>query len=78
MNIESARIVSRNCVNSKWIARFLAREDQECCQCSFGDCKVAVEIASNGHKPYKYILTEDEIRRCVPELLVQTTTPHAL
>ena len=56
-----ARIVSETCVNSNWKARFLCKGD-EGCQCSFGECKVRVSITYNGHDPYEYILTEQEIK----------------
>lgn len=49
------------CVNSKHKARFLAGENEEYCQCSFGECKVKVDIKYNGHDYYTYILTEKEI-----------------
>jgi len=48
------KIVSKNCVNSKWIARFLAKENQECCQCNFG-CKIKVR-----NDRYEYIISEAE------------------
>ena len=57
----TAYIVDGICVNSKWKARFLAKENEECCQCSFGECKVKVCIAYNGHHDYIHILTEREI-----------------
>ena len=56
-----AHIIDGVCVNSKHRARFLASENDEYCQCSFGDCKVMVSISYNGHDPYMYILTEQEI-----------------
>ena len=56
------KIISEKCVNSNWKARFLAKENDECCQCSFGECKVKVLITYNGHNPYEYILTEKEIK----------------
>jgi len=56
-----AHIIYGICVNSKHKARFLADENEEFCQCSFGDCKVMVSISYNGHSPYMYILTEEEI-----------------
>lgn len=56
------KIVSDNCVNSKYKARFLANENEEYCQCSFGACKVRVSIEANGNEPYIYILTEEEIK----------------
>ena len=50
------KIVSNICVNSNWVARFLAAEHQECCEC-FGECKVKVENEAG----YIYVLTELEI-----------------
>lgn len=57
-----AIIKSNKCVNSNWIARFLANENQECCQCSFGECKIDVQISYNGHNFRNYVLTEKEIK----------------
>jgi len=57
----SLQIISKKCVNSNYKARFLCKDNEECCQCSFGECKVEVLISYNGHTPYKYILTEKEI-----------------
>lgn len=57
-NIE---ITSEKCVNSNWKARFLCNDNEECCQCSFGECKVKVAITFNGHPPYTYVLSENEI-----------------
>ena len=62
-------IESNKCVNSNWKARFLCTEHEECCQCSFGECKVRVAITYNGHKPYTYILTEDEIESAIQRKL---------
>jgi len=64
MEKEEIKIVSITCVNSHWIASWLAKENQECCQCSF-DCKVMVNVATNGHKPHTYILTEKEYNNLV-------------
>lgn len=61
MKENNIEILNNKCVNSKWKARFLCNENEECCQCSFGECKVEVSIAYNGHNPYTYILTESEI-----------------
>ena len=55
-------IIDGGCVNSKHKARFLSEND-DYCQCSFGDCKVMVSITYNGHDPYMYILTESEIKK---------------
>ena len=56
-----AIIESRKCVNSNHPARFLASDNEECCQCSWGDCKVEVFISYNGHNHRKHILSEKEI-----------------
>lgn len=52
-------IVSDTCVNSHWVASWLAKPEQEYCQCGF-NCKIKVNIERNGHKPYEYIVTEKE------------------
>jgi hypothetical protein len=57
-----AEIISTSCVNSKYKARFLADENDDYCQCGFGECKVRVAISYNGHSPYTYTLTEKEIK----------------
>jgi len=54
-------IHNRCCVNSNHVARFLAGDSEDWCQCGFGECKVRVAISYNGHSPYTYILTEKEI-----------------
>ena len=61
MEKNKLEINNTNCVNSKHKARFLAKDNEEYCQCSFGECKVRVLIAYNGNKPYEFILTENEI-----------------
>jgi predicted house-cleaning noncanonical NTP pyrophosphatase (MazG superfamily) len=55
------------CVNSNWIARFLAGDGQECCQCGF-ECKVSVtvvfdqrHISTTSNLTHTYILTEKEL-----------------
>lgn len=63
-----SHIIDGICVNSKHKARFLADENEEFCQCSFGDCKVMVSISYNGHSPYMYILTEEEINNLPTEI----------
>lgn len=60
-------LISRKCVNSNWTARFLAGEMEEYCQCSFGACKVSVSITYNNHRPYTYILTEEELNAVAVE-----------
>ena len=62
LNKGEAHIIDGICVNSKHKARFLAKENEEYCQCGFGDCKVKVSISYNGHDPYIFILTEQEIK----------------
>lgn len=49
------KMISSQCVNSKWIAKFLAKKKQECCQCLFG-CKIRIKY-KNG---YEYIISEAE------------------
>ena len=49
-------IISKKCVNSYWIARFLAKEKQEYCQCMFG-CKIEIKHKESG---YKYVISERE------------------
>lgn len=66
-----AEIISTNCVNSRHKASFLAEENDDDCQCSFGECKVKVAIAYNGHDPYTYILNEQEISTLPTEKTVQ-------
>lgn len=48
------KLASKNCVNSKWIARFLTSENQECCQCSV-DCKIRVRSGD-----IEFVVTEQE------------------
>ena len=55
------KIKDKSCVNSNFTARFLASSGEEHCQCSFGGCKVRVEVEINGNPPHVYILTEEEI-----------------
>ncbi len=49
------QLQSKQCTNSHWVARFLAKPNQECCECIFS-CKVIVKHES-GHE---YIITEEE------------------
>jgi len=67
---KSLRIVSDNCVNSKWVADWLATKDQEHCQCMVG-CKIKVEFSQNGHKPYPYIVDELEYQKLVDKTKLQ-------
>jgi hypothetical protein len=50
------KILDKTCVNSKWVADFLAVDGQEHCEC-FGSCKV--EVADKGG--YVFILNSIEI-----------------
>lgn len=48
------KLVSSDCVNSKWTAKFLAKKNQEYCECPF-DCFVKVKhIKSN----YDFIISK--------------------
>ena len=58
-NIESIHIISENCVNSKWTAKWLAKGKQEYCQCPF-ECKIKVSIKRKNSPPYTYIITKAE------------------
>ena len=49
-------IKSKQCVNSKWTAAFLAEGNQEHCEC--GMCKIRVI-----YKDYEYIVTEQELEK---------------
>lgn len=68
------RIISETCVNSKHKARFLAKEGEDYCQCSFGECKVRTLIAYNGHEPYEYILTKNEVKEAKQLLGINSIT----
>lgn len=70
----NAHIIDGICINSKHRARFLANDNEEYCQCGWGDCKVRVSIEYNGHNPYIYILTEKEIKDLIN---LSTTAPLA-
>ena len=60
MNTE-IKLLSENCVNSNWKARWLADENEEHCECGF-KCKVKVKIETTGHPPYTYIVTKKEYK----------------
>ena len=60
----SLRILSGNCVYSKWRAEWLTKG--EGCQCGF-KCKVRVEISRNGHNPYQYIVDKSELYRLMKQ-----------
>lgn len=58
-----AEVLSRNCVNSNHIAKFLkVGKNEEHCECGF-KCKIKVSIEINGHKPYTYVLTKKEYKK---------------
>jgi hypothetical protein len=62
-------IENQKCVNSNYKARFLADDNEDYCQCSIGDCKIRVSVEQNGHTPYTYILTEQELENLKIKLL---------
>ena len=64
---KSLRIVSDKCVNSNWVADWVAMEGQEHCQCIVG-CKIKVEFSQNGHKPYPYIVDQLEYQKLVDKI----------
>lgn len=55
-------LASKICVNSKWIASFLAKENQEYCEC--GMCKVIIKYIPNGHK---YIVSKSEYEKLLDQ-----------
>lgn len=57
----SLRINSTNCVNSKWVAFWLAKPKQETCQCGF-ECKIKVS-----YRNYDYVLTKKELIKLIKE-----------
>ena len=58
-------IYSLLCVNSRDIASWLVKENEEHCECGY--CKVRVDIERNGHGRYTYILTKDEVYNLIKE-----------
>ena len=56
------KLLNSNCVNSNWTASWLAKPNQEHCQCGF-KCKVLVSIERNGHQPYTYIVDKAEYNK---------------
>ncbi len=48
------KIIDTTCINSKWVARWLAKKNQECCQCVV-NCKAWVT-----YRGYKFAVTEEE------------------
>lgn len=61
----SFRILSGNCVNSKWTAEWLAKGDSAC-QCPF-KCKVRVETTRNGHSPNEFVVDKSELYRLMKQ-----------
>lgn len=59
---------SKKCVNSRWIARWLA-EGQECCQC-MASCKV--RLISKDNSP-DLIVTEEEYKGFLKDTLNSLT-----
>lgn len=57
------RILSGDCVNSKWIASWLSK-GYNACQCGF-KCKVRIEISQNGHHAYRYIVDKNELYKLI-------------
>ncbi len=55
-NDMKVKLKSNNCINSHWIANWLAKKDQECCECIVS-CKVLVE-----YKGSSFVVTEDEFK----------------
>ena len=60
------KILNKNCVNSNWIARWLAVKHQEHCECGF-DCKIKVNVKRNGHS-WDYVITKREFNVLNKEL----------
>jgi hypothetical protein len=58
----SLQIHNTDCVNSKWIALWLAQPHQEHCQCGF-ECKIKVTYGN-----YEYVLTERELRELIEQI----------
>jgi hypothetical protein len=58
----SLHIVSKQCVNSKWIASWLAKKGQECCECIV-ECKIRVN-----YKGHEYVVNKHEYRILIKSL----------
>lgn len=54
-------LISPNCVNSKWTAKWLSKNG-EYCQCPFG-CKVMVRFGKEGYSNHDFVITEEEYKR---------------
>ena len=48
------------CVNSKWVASWIAKSGQECCECGF-KCKVRIIIHN-----YEYVVDKLELYELLP------------
>ena len=59
--IGSLRINSTTCVNSRWVAFWLAKPKQECCECGF-ECKIKVN-----YRNYDYVLTKKELIKLIKQ-----------
>jgi len=57
----SLRINSTTCVNSRWVAFWLAKPKQECCECGF-ECKIKVN-----YRNYDYVLTKKELIKLIEQ-----------
>ena len=60
-------LISSKCVNSKWVADWLSKENQECCQCIVG-CKVKIRYSG-----YEFIVTQSEYELLNTEQEVQAS-----
>ena len=63
VNVRTIRILSGDCINSKWLAAWLAN-GEEYCQCGF-KCKVWIEIKHGRQKPYKYVVDKSELYKLI-------------
>jgi len=61
------QIISKKCVNSRWIARWMANDRQECCQCGVS-CKIKINIKVNGHN-IDYVVTQSEYNQFQKDLI---------
>jgi len=61
-------LVSKNCVNSSWVASWLQRKGLDACQCGF-ECKVRILAEINEHPPYQYVVTKKEFNNLRKELV---------
>lgn len=68
--IGSFRINSTNCVNSKWVAFWLAKPKQEYCECGF-ECKIKVS-----RRNYDYVITKKELIKLIEQDEVRNVGQH--